>query len=344
MVGVVKLNWKSALGIVISIGAMWWALKGQSFGDLWKVLQASNWMLFLVATAVLTCIFPLRARRWRTILEPVAGTISFGPLWRSTAIGMMMNNVFPFRAGEFARAYALTREVPRVPMTTAFGSLAVDRIFDAIVLLALMFGAMLDPAFPVGVTLGGRTMPQLAMGGIAAVLVLLAVCYAVVLQPARVMTLIGSIVRRVAPKFEAPIVRLVEHGIGGLAVLKDSRRFLAVLFWAVAHWLVNAVGFYIGFMAVGIEVPFSAALFLQGVLGIGVAVPSSPGFVGVFESVSVVGLGVYGVPKDVAFSWAIALHLLSFIPITVMGAIYFAKLGLSVQSVKSASANPPVAT
>ena len=54
-----------------------------------------------------------------------------------------MNNVFPFRAGEFARAFALSREVPRVPITTALGSLAVDRIFDAIVLLAMMFGAML---------------------------------------------------------------------------------------------------------------------------------------------------------------------------------------------------------
>lgn len=335
-----KLNWKSALGIVISAGAMWWALKGQSFGDLWKVLQASNWVLFLVATAVLTTIFPLRARRWRSILEPVAGRIGFGPLWRSTAVGMMMNNVFPFRAGEFARAYALTREVPNVPLTTALGSLAVDRIFDAITLLAMMFGAMLDPAFPSGVTLAGRTMPQLAMGGIAVVIVLLSVCYAVVLQPTRVMSIIGAIVRRVAPKFEAQIVRIVEHGIGGLAVLKDSRRFLTVLFWAVAHWLVNAIGFYIGFKAVGIDAPFSAALFLQGALGIGVSVPSSPGFVGVFESVSVIALAVYGVPKDVAFSWAIALHLLSFIPITVMGGVYFARLGLSVQSVSGANAKP----
>jgi hypothetical protein len=40
------------------------------------------------------------------------------------------------RAGEVARAFALTREVPRIPFTTSLASLAVDRIFDAIVLLA----------------------------------------------------------------------------------------------------------------------------------------------------------------------------------------------------------------
>lgn len=333
-----KVDWKSLLGFGLSAVLLWWTLRGVSLTEVWSVLRASSWWLFAVCTVLATAIFPLRARRWRTILEPVAGTISFGPLWRSTAVGMMMNNVFPLRAGEFARAFALTREVPRVPITTALGSLAVDRIFDAIVLLALMFGAMLDPRFPTRVTLGGQTMSQVASYGITFVVALLVVCYVVVLQHARVLALVAWVARRVMPKHEATLVRFVEHGVGGLAVLKDSRRFLAVLWWATAHWLTHAAALYVGFLAVGIDVPFSASLFLQGVLGIGVAIPSSPGFFGVFESFATVGLGVYGVPKDLAVSWAIGYHLLSFIPITVFGAVYFARLGLSIGAVTGAKA------
>jgi glycosyltransferase 2 family protein len=325
-----RFDWKSALGIVLSAVLLWWTLRGESLTDVWNVLRESNALLFAIGTVVSTCIFPLRARRWRTILEPVAGRIPFGPLWRSTAIGMMMNNIFPLRAGEFARAFALTREVKSVALTTSLGSLAVDRIFDALVLLACLFGAMLDPAFPVGVKIVGRTIPQLAAGGFVFIAVVLAVCYAVVLQPERVLAVVRAIARKLFPRFEAPLVRLVEHGVGGLAVLRDGRRFLAVLFWAVLHWLVHALALYICFLAVGISVPFSAALFLQGVLGIGVAVPSSPGFFGVFESFAVIGLGVYGVPKELAISWALGYHILTFIPITVMGAFYFARLGLSV--------------
>lgn len=336
-----KIDWKSALGIVLSGVLLWWTLRGVSLAAVWQVLSQSNWWLFAACVVAATCIFPLRARRWQTILAPVAGTIPFGPLWRSTAVGMMMNNVFPLRAGEFARAFALTREVPRVPITTALGSLAVDRIFDAIVLLAMMFGAMLDPRFPAGVQLWGRTVPQLAAGGITLVVGLLVVCYAVVLQHARVMQLVGWMARRVLPKHEATLVRFVEHGVGGLAVLKDSRRFLAVLLWAAAHWLVHAIGLYLGFLAVGMQVPFTAALFLQGVLGIGVAVPSSPGFFGVFESFATVGLAVYGVPKELAVSWAIGYHLLSFIPITTLGAMYFARLGLSIGAVTGAKDASP---
>jgi uncharacterized protein (TIRG00374 family) len=324
-----KLDRRSLLGIAISVAVLWFTLRGVSPAEVGAVLRASHWPLFAACTAVATCIFPLRARRWRTILEPVAGPIAFGPLWRATAIGMMMNNVFPLRAGEFARAFALTREVPRVPLTASLGSLAVDRIFDAIVLFAMMFGAMLDPAFPGGATLVGRTVPQLAAGGIGLVAALLAACYAVVLQHERVLRLVSALARGVAPRHEPALVRLVEHGVGGLAVLKDTRRFVAVLWWAVAHWLVHAAGLWLGFLAVGLEVPFSAALFLQGVLGIGVALPSSPGFFGVFEGAATVGLAVYGVPRELAVSWAIGYHLLSFIPITVLGALYFARLRLS---------------
>jgi len=331
-----KLDWKSALGIALSALLLWWTLREVSPAQVWSVLRESNVLLFAASTLAATLIFPLRARRWRTILEPVAGPIAFGPLWRSTAIGMMMNNVFPLRAGEFGRAFALNREVPHVPMSTALGSLAVDRIFDAIVLLALMFGAMLDPAFPSGVRLAGQTVPQVAMGGIIGVVVLLAACSTVVWRPTFLTGLVGSVARRVAPRLEAPLVGFVTNAVGGLAVLKDARRFLAVLLWAAAHWLMHALGFYLGFLAVGLDVPFSAALFLQGVIGFGVLLPSSPGFFGVFELSATVGLAVYGVSNTLATSWAIGYHLLSFIPITLFGALYFVRLGLSVGAVTQA--------
>ena len=100
---------------------------------------------------------------------------------------------------------------------------------------------------------------------------------------------------------------------------------------------MHALAFYIGFRAVGIEVPWSAALFLQGVIALGVALPSAPGFFGVFELSAVLGLGVYGVDDKLAVSWALAFHLLSFVPITIMGAVYFARLGLDVATMTGKS-------
>ena len=329
-----KLDWKSGLGFALTAVLLWWTLRGVSPTAVWAVLRHSSVPLFALAVVVNVSIFPLRARRWRTILEPVAGRIPFGPLWRSTAIGMMMNNVFPLRAGEFARAFALTREVPRVPITTSFGSLAVDRIFDAIAIFGLMFVAMLDPSFPPDISIAGRTVPQLAIGGIVAVFGVLAISFTIVMQHERVMAFVDAVFGKLMPKHREKAVRIAEHGLGGLAVLKDGRRFLAVLWWAALHWIVQALSIYLSFHAVGIDVPFSAALFLQGIQAISVAIPSSPGFFGVFEAGAIIGLGVYGVPKELAISWALGFHILTFIPITVIGAVYFAQLGLSVGSMQ----------
>lgn len=332
-----KFGWRSALGILLSVLLLAFTLRGVDFGDVATALRASSLPLFLLATAVGTLIFPLRARRWKTILSPIDDQIPFGPLWRSTAIGMMVNNVVPARAGEFARAFALTRERPGIPFSASFASLAVDRLFDAFVVLALMLLAMLDPAFPRGERVAGQLVSSwVAWGTIVAVLFLAAV-YLIVFFPQRIVTLYQAFARRVAPRLEQRGKDVLLAFASGLSVLRSPRRFLAVLAWTVAHWVVNALAWWIACKAVGIGVPFSAMFVLQGLVAIGVAVPSAPGFFGVFEALGREGLGLYGVDPTPAVTWAIGYHLLSFIPITLIGTYYFVRLGLHFRDIGRAT-------
>jgi len=330
-----KLNWKTALGIALSAGLLVWTLRGESPSDIWAVISRSNIPLLIVAALVATAVFPLRALRWRVILEPVAPNLPVGQLWRATAVGMMVNNIYPARLGEIARAYALTRETNRVSLTSAVASLAVDRVFDALTLMLLLVSAMLAPEFPRGITVGGQPVQRAAALFAAGAIILFVALYVIVVFPQYLARLYAAVVGRVAP-------RLVERGSAiihafseGLGVLRSPRRFAAVFFWALVHWLVNALAFWIGFKAVGIEVPFSAANFLQGIIAIGVALPSSPGFFGVFEAAAKVGLEVYSVTGGLAVSWAIGYHILSFIPITLIGLYYFARLGLHFSDFKA---------
>ena len=86
-----KIGWRGILGVAISVALLWWTLRNESFGAIWSVLRESNLALFLLAAGLATLSFPIRAWRWHFILEPSAGRIPFGPLWRATAIGMMVN-------------------------------------------------------------------------------------------------------------------------------------------------------------------------------------------------------------------------------------------------------------
>jgi uncharacterized protein (TIRG00374 family) len=331
-----KFGWRGALGITLSAGFLYLAFKDVNLRDVVAHVRQANIGLLVLSAIVATCIFPVRARRWRPILDPIAPGLPFGTLWRPTAIGMMINNVVPARAGELARAFALSRSTPAVSFPAAVASLAVDRLFDAVVVLLLMFAAMLDPAFPRGATFGGRPVSDFAVGGVIFTMAVLAAMYAMVLFPSRILLLYEFFARRLAPKLEAKGRAAIEALMQGLSVLRTPSRFGAVFFWTLLHWLLNALAFWIAFKAVGIVAPFSAALFLQGIIAIGVAAPQAPGYFGVFEYFGMEGLGLYGVGKDTAVTWAIGFHFLSLIPITVIGAWYFLRAGISLDEISSA--------
>jgi hypothetical protein len=243
----------------------------------------------------------------------------------------------PARVGEVARAFALTRSTPALPLPAALASLVVDRLLDAVLLFGLMFAAMLSPAFPQDAQISGRSVSSYAVIGVAFTVVALALLYAFILFPARVLGIWDAVSRRmsrtIAAKGHDALVSLSK----GLSVLREPRRFAVVLWWTLAHWLLNALAFWVGFRAAGMDLPFSAALFLQGIIAIGVAVPQAPGFFGVFEHFARIGLvGIYGVPADAAVSWAIGYHLMSYVPITVIGAWYFLRAGLSMGEISGA--------
>lgn len=337
-----RMSWRSAIGIAISVAFLYWTLRDVDVGELWEVLRHSHagWWALAVITA--TSVFPLRAIRWRLILDPVAPGIPLAKLWQAIAIGMMVNNVYPARAGEPARAYALTRYTPKVGFAAAFASLAVDRVFDSVILLSLLFIGMLDLPAALSTPVGGQPISNWVGLGTVAMAGMIAVLYLIVVFPARLIGLFEAFSRRVAPRYEARGRDALLAFAAGLGVLRQPRRFAAVLFWTALHWVVNAGAIWFGFRAVGIETSLWSAFVVQGLLAIAVAVPSSPGFFGVFEYVAKISLVLYGVPENDAVAWGFGYHILTFIPITVIGLFYFGRLDLRFGDLRSvANADGP---
>ena len=332
-----KLDWRSALGIALSGALLWWTLRGESLTGIVAVLRASNVWMFVLATGVCMLIFPLRAIRWQIILAPVAGRLPFGPLFRSTCVGMMVNNVVPYRAGEVARAFALTRERSEIPFATVLASLAVDRVFDAVVLLLLTIAPLLDPAFPRNGRVQALPIDLIVRTGLAGVVALLVLLYTLVFFPTQLIRLFELATRRFAPSIERRGAEALGAFAEGLGVLRHPGRFVAVFLWTLVHWIVQVGSIWISFFAVGIRLPFGAALLLNGVSSFASVLPAAPGFFGQFELASKLSLGVYGVGDTRALGWAIGYHLVTFVPITVLGALYFARLGSSLREATASS-------
>jgi uncharacterized protein (TIRG00374 family) len=334
----VRFPWRPALGIAASVAILAWALHGMSWHDVTvalETLRTSDWRLWLAATVISQTIFPLRAIRWRPILAGIVPQLPFGPLWRSTAIGVMLNNA-GLRLGELARAYALTREQPTVPLTGALTSLVVDRAFDGIVVLLLLIVALVDPAFSLEAQFGTRTVGVIVAAAAIALAVAVGGLYLAVFAPKRMSAVVLAVTRRLARHHEGRVALILEHVAAGLSALRDPRRFLAVFLWTLAHWIVHAVAVWVSFRALGFDVPFTAALFAQGLLAMGAAAVPTPGFIGVFEAAGTVALVNYGIGEADALTWALSYHLLTLLPITLIGMWYVARLGLTLDEVRRA--------
>ncbi len=308
------------LGLAVTVLLLIWTLRDVRLAVVLGHIRAADPLLLLATVATATLTFPLRAVRWQLILRDVDGhRFPLVPLWHAVAVGFMANNLLPARAGEVARAYIAGRELP-VRFTTALASVGVERVLDGLVMVGLMAVAIAAPAFPREATVFGAPVSRVATGAAVLFGAALLLALVVVHRPAPWLRLLDRVARRVLPeRLALRVGRIAEGLVAGLAVLKNPGRFAGVLAWSLVLWLVNAASFALCFKAFALPVPLSGALLLQGIIGFGVAVPASPGFFGVFEAATRVTLGIYGIDATRAVSYAVAYHLTTFVPITLLG-------------------------
>jgi uncharacterized membrane protein YbhN (UPF0104 family) len=99
--------------------------------------------------------------------------------------------------------------------------------------------------------------------------------------------------------------------------------------WAAEYWIVLR-----GF--------FPAAPVYWGLLSlvgglIGVALPSAPSSLGVFEGFVTVVLTMGGLSRDSALAYAIAIHLLNIVALSALGALGLVLEGQSLGSILAAA-------
>ncbi len=324
-----KFGWRGLMGIAISIAFLYFAFRGLDLSSALNTARHANYFLLILSAGAATCMFPLRARRWQTILDPVA-KVPLAPLWRATAIGQMVTNVVPLRAGELARPLVLNREVSSVSFSTALASVAVDRVFDGIVVMVLLAVGVAVAHFPTSTTIKGYSLAHAVTFVVGGALALLVAFYVLVFFPKTLIRAFELVARRVSPAIERRGAKMLARFSEGLSVLKTPGHFVAVFGWTLAHWLVQPFAFWLAFLAVGVHVPIAATLIVQGIIVILVALPSAPGFFGAFELGATIGLSLYKVEQSQAVAWALLFHVASFIPITLIGAYYAVRLGFSL--------------
>jgi len=268
-----------------------------------RALAAMSWRWALVASLINLLGVVLDAARLRIIVSAV-GRVTIWNALQAQLVGIVGNVLFPFKLGEGARAYVLTRR-HQLPTATAVTMVVLDRVMDAVVLPLFVVMASLLLPLPARV-LRFRGWMLLALTGAAVA---------------------GGVIgwrlsaRHAAGAAPGAAVGTVDRIIAGVTVLGHRRRIAATIAASLASWIARAAIVWCMLRAFGLELPVSAAVSVLVIVNLGIAVVATPGNVGTFELVTAAALALWSVPADLALSVAIATHAIEVVPPALIGLV-----------------------
>jgi uncharacterized protein (TIRG00374 family) len=292
-------------GVAVNAVFLWLALRNADLDAVGRALSEARLGLVFLAVLVIAIGYGFQAARWRRIAAaPSLGLRSF---YGMVVGGLACNNVLPIRIGELLRAGWLSRDAP-MSGGRAFGSVVLDRICD-VVTLAVFFAIGLQAVA------SAAWLVRLAVGALIAVVVI-----ALALLLARVYT--SRREHRGVRRPRGRVVQILRDTVEMLGEPIGRRHAATWIGLTACTWILSAVAAALVARSVGIELTPLEAVFLTSALALGVAIPSSPGYIGTYQWIGVAALGLLDVPVEQALAFALLMQASWFVPTTLAGGAF----------------------
>lgn len=287
-------------GVAISAVFLWLAIRDADASAVRDAIGDAQVGLVLLAVAVYGVGYFFQALRWRSIAAtPQVGLRRF---YEMVVAGLACNNVLPVRIGEVLRAGWLSRQAS-IPGGRALGTVALDRVCDVVALvLFLVIGLQAVPT--------PDWLRRIVVGALLALVVL-----AAALLFARLYTRSQDRDRRSRGR----VRRIARDTIDMLGEPVGRRRAATWMGLSLVTWTLVAFAVHLVARSVGIDLGPIEAIFVASALALGVAIPSSPGYVGTYQWLGVASLGLLDVPVNEALAFAILMQASWYVPTTLAG-------------------------
>lgn len=306
-------------GLLVSVSFTVWFVWRAHWDEVGAALRLVDPRWVLLSAAVLFTEFLVRAARWKVLLRPIAPDARLGRLFVATVVGMSLNVLLPFRAGDLARPWLGARETGGsvLPLVTIA---VIERVFDLCGLLGvfLLMVALLPGAA------GGELVSSLELygvifgaGGLCGLGAFLWMAAHEESTRGLYVRLVGLLPSPMRPRF----LGLFEGFATGLASVRDRGALATALGLSLVHWLNGTVSIWLLFRAFGLFLPFAAACFCSVAIALTVALPQAPGFFGVFHVAVEAALRLWGLDPAPAQAYAIVFWAVSFVPVATVGTL-----------------------
>ena len=298
------------VSIPLAAALLYWAARGVDWRQVWAAVTSARPAYLLGVAALSCCSYFLRAVRWRILLNAEDRRLGLGTVFRANMVGYLGNNFLPARAGEVLRSVLISRGsklTNAYVLTTALS----ERLMDVIaVLLAgslAVFGMSPKPPWLAGLSRG-------------VALVSGAGALAVALLP-HTGSLIERILKRLplAERVRNFLLRTAAQVLLGLRAFHHWGRLGGFAGLTAVIWSADGIGLLVAARALHLTLPIPAAFLLLTALALGSALPSTPGYVGIYQFAVVMVLGPFGIPRDQALAYSLVTQATGYAVVTTLG-------------------------
>lgn len=352
-----KIALSLLVGIAASAGMLYLALRDVPMGELVSYMGQVSYIWIVPSVVLLVLAFVLRVVRWQMILKDSV-SLKFWQAFHPLMIGFMINCILPGRVGELARPAVLKKETG-VAMTTGLATVAVERIFDIfmlIVLFAIFFSTVTSrPDLNVnfaGWHLDTRLLQSAAWAMIRISMVLLVGLGLFSISMTRRWIMRGvdaafNFIGKAGPKAQLRsrqanrlVHDLSDRFADGLRLVNNPKRALACSALTILIWGISALSYWVfSFGCPGVELNFVEMTSVLVVICFFIALPSAPGFWGLWEAGGIFAMSLYGVASKDAAGFTLINHAINLFPVIIIGLISAMITSVNIVQVSYATGN-----
>jgi uncharacterized protein (TIRG00374 family) len=264
----------------------------------------------------------VRSWRWHYLLRPLKN-IPTKTMFPIVTIGYMGNNIYPARAGEVLRAVVLNNR-EGVPVSASLATIIVERIFDAVVMLAFVFLNLPELSRMTHNSGFVGNIQQVAIWGSAIFIGALVVFLLAAMYPKVTERVVNVTIDKVIPiRWRESSHGLALRFLSGLESLRSPQDAIMVFFTSVLIWLLETGKYWFVMHAFQFHATFFTLMLMNGIVNLATTLPSAPGYLGTFDAPGIAVLTAYGVSRSIATGYTLVLHVALWLPITLLGAYFY---------------------
>lgn len=312
------------VGILSSALFLWFAFRNLHPLTVLENIRTADPLWLLAGTVTFALSVVTIAWRWQFLLQAVAH-VSLARLTSLVCIGYMGNNIYPFRSGEALRIYLLRRG-DGVPIVKGTTTVVVERVFDGVVMLSFVIIPLLF------IDLASEEVRAVVAIAAPLFLALTVLFFALSARPDLLRRFAGLI-----PGKPGDIVTGITDDIAaGLEGLRSPAHLAGAVISSYITWGIQGIVYGMVALAFGLDVNYGLMLLVVGVVNLAGLIPASPGQIGVFEFFASAALVSAGIPEADALAYALVVHLVIWLPVTVIGFALLIRQGLGLDAVARA--------